>query len=737
MTSSQHTRVVALAVVSGAAAAFSAAEPSGWHAVALVELFLFGSGVAVLGAYAGPLAALVLPVAAGVTSAEGGVALTLAAAGVVAGLLALWQGPGRMVSSALAAGFGVNALLRLPVGVTPRDTVVAGIVGIVPLIVIALVRGPRGVRLGIVVAGAVLSAVVAMSVTALLVLRNDASDGLAMARRGVRATQQGDDVVAARAFGGAAIHLQRVHATTTAWWASPARVVPGLSQQFDAVEAAAEAGARLARQARTSVAAIDPANLVTPDGAFDLAAIAAIEPDADQLLTASRRARRALRQADGPWLIPPIADPLDRLGQRLGATVRSARNVSDAVDLAGALLGADAPRRYLVLAVNPAEARELGGFTGGVGLLHATGGRLQFERGPSIEALDDRLAAVSPVMPEDLPVSLAALQPWRYAQNWSGTPDVPTLFEVATAGWSATDEGREVDGVVTVDPYAVRALLRLTGSVRIDGTTSRVDADTVVDYLLHGQYTDPAFGDGEARRDAVTDVAVAAFERLTTRRLPDPRRLARVLSPLIRARRISFASSDARARPLFTRLGLSRSLADLRVGDLMITTSNTRQSKLDAYLNYHVDVTTHRDSSTRGVDLAITVENDAPPGLPVHVLGGRRARDELPPGTAGVALTLYSAFGLARVTIDGTPAAASSTIEFGLQRHTLSFTVDAGATVTLRFALSSTASATRPIDYRLLPMPVANPVTVSVMGAGDGTRRLLDRVFDVTPAARR
>ncbi|MDE0804150.1 MAG: DUF4012 domain-containing protein, partial [Acidimicrobiales bacterium] len=356
------------------------------------------------------------------------------------------------------------------------------------------------------------------------------------------------------------------------------------------------------------------------------------------------------------------------------------------------LLGADGPQTYVILVGNPAESRELGGFIASVGVLTADDGTLDFESLGSVGGLNQQIVDAGGTVTADLPPPLPASSPERYLQNWSNTADFSVVGELA-ADLAPAFTTENVGGVLYLDPYALAAMLEVTGPVPIEGRDEPLRAEDAVDYLLREQYLSDDFEDDGQRKDRLRDAAEAAFEELTSSSLPDPRRLADQLSPLVRARRLLFTTTSDEAHELLKRVGLRPSL-DLGAADqLLLAQENLRANKLDAYLERALtyDLTVDRDGSASGT-LTVDLTNTAPvDGLGDYVTGdGSLARPSapLPEALNRISLDLYSRLNVDEVTIDGDAVGLASNVLGGLVRTATRVDVPPGETVQVVFTLS-------------------------------------------------
>ena len=132
-----------------------------------------------------------------------------------------------------------------------------------------------------------------------------------------------------------------------------------------------------------------------------------------------------------------------------------------------AILGWDAPRRYLVLTQNPAELRPTGGFIGSYGIIAFDKGRITERKFQDIFLLDLPWSYPFITPPQELAdFLLGPTQPWQLADaNWS--PDFPTSAQDAIRLYTNESGDTKIDGVLAITTYTIDELLKVTGPVTV------------------------------------------------------------------------------------------------------------------------------------------------------------------------------------------------------------------------------------------------------------------------------
>ena len=700
--------VLAVAVVSAVAGAFAAGAPTGLTAADVAYRALFAALVPIAAARARRWTWFVLAGVAGAVGSDSAVPLALSAASLAVSFGSLRHGRRQREFGAVAGSLAAQAFLRLPTDLpfaTPTIAA-AGAVGLLVVSALPNVRRPRrylwAIAAGV---GAVVIIAVGFAV-AMFTIESHASDGVTAARDGLAAASRGDDADSVSAFTVADREFAAATRTAEAWWLAPARALPVLAPHIDAARSVSAQGRSLAALGADQAAVLDIRGLSTPAGGIDLDAVADLAPQAASVADALDTASAVLADTDSPWLLAPVAERIDDFATEIADVAPTARTAADALAQAPTLLGAESPQTYVTLVGNPAESRELGGFVAAVGILRADDGAIDFESLGSVSGLNSQVVDSGRTLEGPLPPPLPASSPEQYVQNWANTADFSLVGDLASQLGPAF-AGTDVDGVLYLDPYAVAALLEITGPVAIEGRDEALGADDAVDYLLREQYLSDDFEDDGERKDRLRDAAEAAFEDLTSSSLPDPRRLADQLSPLVRARRLLFTTTDDGAHELLTRVGLRPPL-DLGAADqLLLAQEDLRANKLDAYLSrslvYDLDVAD--DGSASGT-LTVELTNSAPAsGLPAYVTGDgglTRVDEPLPEALHRISLDLYSRLDVAEVTIDGSSVGSASNTIGGLVRTAVRVDIPPESTVTVVFSMSGDVGTG---DYELDVVP--------------------------------
>jgi len=509
--------------------------------------------------------------------------------------------------------------------------------------------------------------------------------------------------------------LRAAHASFTAWWALPARLLPLVGPQARALSTVSGEGSTLAGVASSTAAAADLKSLKISAGAIDLHRLEAILPPLERAESALADGRARVAGSRSGWLIPPIGHRVDAFRAQLDRALADAHTAAAAVRVAPGLLGGNGPRRYFIAFLTPAESRGLGGFMSNYGELTAVDGRITLSRSGRTSDLEAGGAKVVPPLPgpPEYVARYGRFRPQNFMRDIPYSPDFPTVAQVLEEQYPKNG-GSPVDGAISVDPFALAALLRLTGPVTIPGFDQPLTADNAADVLLRQQYL--RFPQQKQRVDFLDSASRVAFERLTRADLPDPRSVARAFGPAVAQGRLMANSVHPEEQALFRRVGLDGAFPPPRPGDFIsLVTQNSANNKIDIFLHREVDYAASFDPASGRVRSTATIRlrNAAPPsGRPPLVLGS--GDPHLPMGTNRVYLSFYTPLALQGAHLDDRALGLESQRELGRSVYSAFITIPPGQTVTLRLDLAGRVRPSRTYQLGIAPQPLVNPDALTV-----------------------
>jgi hypothetical protein len=406
-------------------------------------------------------------------------------------------------------------------------------------------------------------------------------------------------------------------------WLLPVRYLPWVRRQLNSVEALTGSAVEVADVGLDALAEFREALDDDRRGGT-----ARVELSARLRDVAAAAADRVEATDLGPVnLIGPLASARSRFATEREELIARLRDVETGA--AGVEQFLAGPTRYLVIAANNGEMRAGTGMWLSMGPLEVRDGTIE-------------LGDLVPTGRRALPPGAVQVE-GDYQQLWGFTspgvdwrnlqlsPDFPVSAEIAARMWLA-QTGTPVDGVIVLDPIALRSLLRATGPVTVEGTT--YGPDNVVNELLVEQYRgiDPRNWeqfdeDTAARRGRLSEVAHAIFDRLEAGAW-DTAELIEALHEAVTGRHLLVWSSRDQQMAAWRAAGAT---GEMTPDSLALSLLNQGGTKLDQFLPVDAQISRRRVGAASEMTIKVTVRNDAPLGLPPYVQG-----PTLVPGRPGV-----------------------------------------------------------------------------------------------------
>jgi Protein of unknown function (DUF4012) len=486
---------------------------------------------------------------------------------------------------------------------------------------------------------------------------------------GREAISAGDITSAGEAFDRAEASFDDARGTLSNPLTRLASWVPLVGRTPDAVRAAAEAGAMVARAGGQVTDAAEglPGGLgaLAPrEGRVPIEPLKALASPLARARDLATRAEIILENAPRSLVPEVVTEPLETFT----VEARQARHALAAgaatAQVLPEFLGADEPKRYFFGAQNPAELRGTGGLIGAFAILTATDGLIELSSFRDVGRLDD--ADVSQLRPPGPDYESLYGTSYHDMSNINLTPDVPSaataierLYEAAT--------GERVDGTIMADPQSLALLLSAAGPAEVPAAGTTVDADSVVAFVANEAYA--LLPNDAARKRILGDVAGEVLEHfLGGAAAEEPAEAGRAVVEAAAGGHLLLHSADPDIQGQLEAAGVAGTLAD-PVGDfLAVMANNAGGNKIDFYarrtLRYGVDLL--EDGSARG-RLGVTIGNEAPSaGQPRYVIGPHPFVDA-EPGDSITNVQTYCATTcrLEGALLDGAQLAVSRRTELG------------------------------------------------------------------------
>lgn len=583
--------------------------------------------------------------------------------------------------------------------------------------------GQRRARLGTLGTAAVLVVGLVVAGGVLLGMVNPMQSAVDNTRRGAAAVRDGETAGATELLNEASVEFGDTADRLGALWLAPARLVPGVAQNLNALRTGATMGRDLNSSAAFAATSVDYQALRQEGGGVNLAQLEATQVPVAALASSLDAAVDGLSGLDSPWVVAPLRTRLDEVAVEVGDLSAETELAQLALSDAPPLLGADGPRRYLVMVGNPAEGRDFGGFMGGWALLRVDNGAIDLEE--SGTALD--LWGPDPDRPQPSPISFfppafLEMAPSRYPQNWPSSADLDVIAAAAANLMEANGLGA-IDGVIYADPAALAEFVDLTGPIPVPGTVAEINATNTEAFFTRDQFRVlPQDGTDD---EAIGELTGEIFDRLGSADLPGPRGLGERFGPLVRDGHLAMATGEDGDRALLDRIGLSAPMPATD-GDLLgMVERNKAGNKLDVFLDrtHTYEVAWDAENGARIGTLTSTYTNNVgdPTLLPPVVVGSESGA---PPGTQIREVAILSPSATVALEVNGQPAPVRTQPEQGLYRHSAGLDIPPGQSVELRWRLEGTLPA-GPYNLTLL-QPANGGTTETNVRVRDDSRDLID-----------
>lgn len=669
---------LAIALSSGLIAAFAGAAPTGGTVVD-VALVVLAVGAVVWASASAPWWASAGACGVGAAIAMQPVVATVGLVGFVAGLSIGIRRRDQPEMRALAGGIAANVLIRSELEGFFGLSAIIGLAVLGGLFLVGLRRRRSAIRrngwraIGL-ISGLCLLALAGLTM-ALLAARPDLTNASRQSQAAIDALNAGDYDTAAEELQRASTSFARANNQLGGLLALPSRLLPVVAQNVDAAANLADEAEGATSDAAGALREIEPETLRFVSGAVDLDAIVDIEAPLVRVQEALTDLSSVADEVDSSWLLDRVKQELSELEEDLDDNEPRLQNAIDAVRLAPRMLGAEGERTYLILFTTPSEARGLGGFVGNYAEVTITDGRLRVTEFARRSELDDvaQNGAFCTGCPQELldrygrfgftsgPGGGVQHGVW---QNITMPAHFPYVAEAAAILYPQSG-GKQIDGVLVLDPYVVEALMQYTGPIEVPEFGVTVTPGDAAQFIIEDQYLLAGNEGTDERIDALQTLGESLLTKLLFGSLPPPADLAESLSPLVEERRLLFWTNDLEEQDLLGRTGLLGALPELGDdGGFSVAVSNASGNKIEIFLEQTVDVRIDEDSSgNRQLIADVTLTNGAPSGgLPNYVIGNSVGLD---PGSSRLFVSFYGPPTLTSVVLDGVEIEVEPAIEAG------------------------------------------------------------------------
>ena len=438
----------------------------------------------------------------------------------------------------------------------------------------------------------------------------------------------------------------------------------------------------------------------SPESLRDLKYILSLSNSVQVLADPIKKSAKRLTELNLSGVPTVLAEPVRKLSSTYSALVPLTADASMFNQIGPALLGLDRPRKWMLVFQNGAEARSIGGFPGGWGILSATKGHLALSKLYKETALMKAPLAnwKQLVTPEQANLYGSDLS--RFS-DMNLSPDYPTNARLMAA-LEEQNFGVKVDGVLSMNEYALADFMKITGSVKIQSRV--IDSSNAASYVTRDVYQD--FPNPKQKDQAVFSIIENTFSKFQNGNL-GPIRVLQALAPAIHSENLHAWANESAVQAKFTKLPIGGSLANVNKPTSAVVLINGAGNKLDAYIKTKVvyeQGLCATDFPFRDSTMTVDLENTAPKsGLPAYVttrfdLGEMKPAD---PGSTKmlvyVHVPLGSVFESAKINGKSVlPVAEGSDLAREVWRFDVQLPVGKTSAVQLHFAEPTLGDEPRP-----------------------------------------
>lgn len=182
--------------------------------------------------------------------------------------------------------------------------------------------------------------------------------------------------------------------------------------------------------------------------------------------------------------VASILHKIDGFAPKLPTYLGYADNIVQALPT---LLGVTKPAHFLLFNIDSDEMRATGGFMGNYALITVQNGRviggvhLRDTFAFDCPGGTDRCVAAGPPIPPEYAWMNAFPESFRMRDS-NVSPDFPTSAKLIMQKYQ-DEGGQPVDGIVMITPEIIKDILKVTGSLKVDGFDQQVDAKNLQDVI--------------------------------------------------------------------------------------------------------------------------------------------------------------------------------------------------------------------------------------------------------------
>ena len=420
--------------------------------------------------------------------------------------------------------------------------------------------------------------------------------------------------------------------------------------------------------------------------------------------------QKALADVSLAQTVAAVRQPFLELQTELGQLGNTVQGAHVAAEVLPAMLGADAPRTYLVMVQNNAEPRTTGGIPGAVLEVSVDDGRITLDRYVSAASLAAKGPIPGPLTKDE--GTIFGDRMLTYPQDVNFTPEYVRSAVLMGQFWAA-NYGDTIDGVLSIDPVAL-------GYMLADMTPTDVEGITITGANLSSVMLNESYLTFPDPKDQDAFFALASQQLFAQLIAGGSAAIAGTEQAISEHRFMVWSAHSAEQDLLGTTTVGGAFLG--REGTLGLFVNDGSGSKIGYYIQSDAHVVNQmcRDGSLAGQAITLqmthTFTGDVA-DLPWYISGGGVY---VPAGDFEANVLIYppAGEGVVAVTADGTPIDVAPQTHDGRKLATARVVLAPGQTVTLKYTLTATQRGVLAPTFQFTPGPQPNVAASTVITEG-------------------
>jgi hypothetical protein len=369
----------------------------------------------------------------------------------------------------------------------------------------------------------------------------------------------------------------------------------------------------LARKTVADITGEDGSSPLVRDGQVDLETLARAADTLDTIIADLARVEAEVRAVKPIPFVSETARLKDQALAELARVRESAEVIRRGLEIMPDFFGANGRRIYLLAILNNAELHGVGGAFLSFGVVQAIDGRLGLVGSPGDPLTLDPRTDPEPVPAPPDNYFLNEIYPVHLVNALNG-PDFAQGAKLASDIIAAKYD-RPVDGVIAVDAVGLSYILPAVGPVRFPKPRVVLTPQNFVEFSTNAQYLLYPYNIRQQIQRATIEHVWGRIGSATS-----PLALLRGISRGLEERRVLLWSRFSEEQRLFQSKDWAGSVFKPRSDYFLLNHQNLGVDKLDYYLREHVRYRVRiQPNGDLEVEVAITLRNTAPPGLPEPV----------------------------------------------------------------------------------------------------------------------